>query len=155
MNFTSASSLYSSLTSISVDSMEEASILANKVGILAKRMLAVGTTESLVERYASYLVHFPCRTREDVVRVQEIMARIPGACMADDVATRFEVPITYGKAIGGISLDILFAVLAESGAKDYAVEKASLESVFMKVIRENQVSEGDGEARLSERWGTC
>ncbi|KAI0323366.1 P-loop containing nucleoside triphosphate hydrolase protein [Cubamyces sp. BRFM 1775] len=143
---------------ITTHSMEEASTLANKVGILAKRMLAVDTTKSLVERYASYLVHFPCRTREDVVRAQEIMARIPGACMADDVATRFEVPVTLEKNGGGISLALLFAVLAESGASDYAVEKASLESVFMKVIRENQVREGDGEARIVDQrkwWRTC
>ena len=50
-----------------LDSMEEASALANKVGILAKKMLAVGTTDALVDRYARYEVHFSCRTREEVV----------------------------------------------------------------------------------------
>ncbi|PIL31191.1 ATP-binding cassette transporter [Ganoderma sinense ZZ0214-1] len=126
---------------ITTHSMEEASTLANKVGIIAKRMLAVGTTDELVERYGRYLVHFPCRTREDVVRARTLMAHIPRARMADDVATRFEVPIG-----DGMSLAELFGILAEAGAREYAVEKASLESVFMKVIRENEVEEGDGEA---------
>ena len=68
--------------------------------------------------------------------------------MADDVATRFEVPIG-----DGMSLADLFGILAESGARDYAVEKASLESVFMKVIREHEVEEVDGEAvARTRRW---
>ena len=133
--------------------MEEASTLANKVGILAKRMLAVGTTEALVERYATYLVHFPCRTRDDVVRAQQIMARIPGARMADDVATRFEVPISHGKGKAGMTLADLFGILAESGLHEYAVEQASLESVFMKLIKEDQVGEGEGEGRgRGQKW---
>ncbi|KAH9926492.1 uncharacterized protein B0H18DRAFT_1118977 [Fomitopsis serialis] len=78
---------------ITTHSMEEASALANKVGILAKKLLAVGTTDALAERYATYEVHFSCRTREEVVRAQELMTQIPGARMADDVATRFEVPL--------------------------------------------------------------
>ena len=86
-------------------------------------------------------MHFPCRTREDLVRAQTLMSHIPGARMADDVATRFEVPIG-----DRMSLAELFGILAEGGAREYAVEKASLESVFMKVIRENEVEEGDGEA---------
>ena len=66
--------------------------------------------------------------------------------MADDVATRFEVPIG-----DEMSLAALFGILAEGGAREYAVEKASLESVFMKVVRENEIKEGDGEAVARKR----
>ena len=45
----------------------------------------------------------------------------------------------------------LFGILAEGGASEYAVEKASLESVFMKVVRENEIKEGDGEAVARKR----
>ena len=78
------------------------------------------------------------------------MARIPGARMADDVATRFEVPV----GAGGMSLAELFGVLAEAGAGEYAVEEASLESVFMQVIRDNDAQEGDKETRSEgkRRW---
>ncbi len=144
-------------TARSPDSMEEASTLANKVGIIAGRMLAVGPTDTLISRYARYLVHFPCRTREDVLRAQALMARIPGAKIADDVATRFEVPVG-----DGLSLAQLFGIIEEATAQadvdgrsaggEWAVEEASLESVFMKVIRENEVEEGDGEARARRGW---
>ena len=79
------------------------------------------------------------------------MARIPGARMANDVATRFEVPVGEG-----LSLAQLFGILAdaasesEGGVGEYAVENASLESVFMKVIRDHAVEEGDGEARAKK-----
>ncbi|KAF5332545.1 hypothetical protein D9611_005149 [Ephemerocybe angulata] len=132
---------------ITTHSMEEASALANKVGILARRLLAVGTIESLAARYASYEVHFTCRTRDEVVRAQQLMSRIPGAKMADDVATRFEVPIDASE---GFSLARLFNTLSSDGSfTEYTVEKGSLESVFLKVIRENDVKEEDvgGEKR--------
>ena len=144
--------------------MEEASALANKVGILAKKMLgkflspcytffrallngrvAVGTTNDLVERYATYEVHFSCRSREEVTRAQELMAQIPGARMADDVATRFEVPIG-----SDMTLADLFAVLSRGSFTEYTVERATLESVFLKVIRENKVAEED--SQKSGRW---
>ena len=104
---------------------------------------AVGTTEELEERYATYEVHFTCRTREELLQAQEVMARIPGAKMADDVATRFEVPIG-----SGLTLSDLFSQLsAHGGDTEYAVERATLESVFLKVIRENNVQEEDRHKR--------
>lgn len=146
--------------------MEEASALANKVGILAKQMLgrlrtsfflfalkyifslAIGTTDTLVSRYAAYEVHFSCPTREDVAKAQQLMARIPGSRMADDVATRFEVPIE------GVTLAEVFHLLSEvqDDFSEYTVEKASLESVFLKVIRENNVIEEDSERTKPRRW---
>jgi ATP-binding cassette subfamily A (ABC1) protein 3 len=86
-------------------------------------------------------VHFSCRTREDVARAQALMANVPNARMADDVATRFEVPISRE-----LPLAALFHVLASQGDfEEYTVEKASLESVFLKVIRENGVREDDAD----------
>lgn len=168
--------------------MEEASALANKVGIISKRLLgkskvsfvslylprhppltltshaqtAIGTTEELAARYATYQVHFSCPTREDVVRAQVLMSRIPGARLADDVATRFEVPIREGGSGrrtvgdgdgdggdgGDMSLARLFHVLASQGDfEEYTVEKATLENVFLKVIRQNNVLEQDSSPR--------
>ncbi|KAF8204260.1 hypothetical protein K438DRAFT_1670421 [Mycena galopus ATCC 62051] len=124
---------------ITTHAMEEASALATKVGILAVRLLAIGTTESLSARYATYEVHFTCRTREEVTRAQTLMSTIPGARMADDVATRFEVPIEKGN---GLTLAKLFHLLSAQGDfAEYTVEKATLESVFLKVIRGNNVQE--------------
>ena len=106
----------------------------------------MGTTEELASRYATYEVHFACRTREDVVRAQEIMTRIPGSRMADDVATRFEVPIGNGLTLA----DLFSELSANASFTEYAVERATLESVFLKVIRENDVREEDTQRR--SRW---
>ncbi|VDB86266.1 unnamed protein product [Peniophora sp. CBMAI 1063] len=127
---------------ITTHSMEEAAALAGRVGIIAKRLLVSGTTDALVDRFAAYEVHLSARTREDLDRARGLIARIPGARMADDVATRLEVPIT-----SDLSLSQLFHILAtQSEFSDYSVERASLESVFLKVIRDNNVKESEEEA---------
>lgn len=143
---------------ITTHSMEEASALASKVGILARCMLAVGTPAELTERHAAYEVHFSCRTREDALQARDRMARVPGARMADDVATRFEVPVLERGARGGddsgITLAELFALLCREGAEEFTVERPSLESVFLKVIREHEVEEDDEQQRTSSsgKW---
>jgi hypothetical protein len=74
-----------------------------------------------------------------VIKARSLMAHIPGSRMADDVATRFEVPIC---SQGDFSLAWLFNVLSRHGDfLEYTVEKASLETVFLKVIRENKIEE--------------
>ena len=83
------------------------------------------------------------------MHAQELMTRIPGARMADDVATRFEVPIG-----NGMSLAQLFAVLSGGNFSEYTVERATLESVFLKVIRENNVLEEDRQ-KSRRWWRTC
>lgn len=75
--------------------------------------------------------------------------------MADDVATRFEVPIESDSPnnTGTLSLKRLFEVLTTNGGEDLGieltVERATLESVFIKVIRENNVQEEDEHKRWS------
>ncbi|EJD03513.1 P-loop containing nucleoside triphosphate hydrolase protein [Fomitiporia mediterranea MF3/22] len=134
---------------ITTHSMEEASALANKVGIIARKMLAVGSTSSLAARYPIYEIHFSCRTREEIVKAQELMARIPNSRKADDVATRFEVPLDAGNEQ---TLASLFRTLAEHGEfSEYTVERVSLESVFLKVIRENNIKEEGSAARTEKR----
>lgn len=111
------------------------------------RPVAIGTTESLAARHAAYEVHFSCPTREDVIKAQQLMAKIPNSRMADDVATRFEVPVN------ALSLAKLFHMLSEQGDfTEYTVEKATLESVFLKVVRENNVLEEDSDPRRERRW---
>jgi ATP-binding cassette, subfamily A (ABC1), member 3 len=136
--------------------MEEASALANKVAILAKRMLAVGTTAELEARYATYEVHFSARTREAALRAREVMARVPGARAADDVATRFEVPVvsTRREVEGeGLTLVELFGVLSQE-EMEFTVERPMLETVFLKVIKEHNVEEENEEGRKRTVWAT-
>lgn len=113
---------------------------------------AVGPTQSLAARFPIYEVHFSCRTREEVKKAQELMARIPGSRISDDVATRFEVPLHENR-----SLADLFKTLVEFGDfSEYTVERVSLESVFLKVIRENNIKEEDyGRNSNSKRSRLC
>jgi ATP-binding cassette subfamily A (ABC1) protein 3 len=111
---------------------------------------AVGTPQSLSARYATYEVHIACRTREELTRAQLLMGHIPGSRLADDVATRFEVPI---EGQDGKSLLQLFHTLSSLGDfSEYTVEKATLESIFLKVIRENNVLEEDRRQDRGHRW---
>lgn len=123
--------------------------------------LAFGTIDDLSTRYATYEIHFSCRSRRDVIRALNTMSLIPGSRKMDDVATRFEVPVPVD---GSVSLAQLFNKLAVAttettgqeddgkpkgdgvsqqtlggegeGPLEYTVERASLESVFLKVVRQ-------------------
>lgn len=107
---------------------------------------AVGTAESLAARYPSYEIHFACRTREEATRAQQIMSTIPGAKMAEDVATRFEVPVNAEGSEHNMTLFELFHALSSRGDfAEYTVERSTLETAFLKVIRENRVTEEDAE----------
>lgn len=85
------------------------------------------------------------------------MSRFPGSRQADDVATRYEVPI------GQTSLAALFNTLSggtdQSSDRDigeseadleYTVERLGLESVFLKVIREHDAA--TAEEPTTKRW---
>lgn len=75
-----------------------------------------------------------------------MMSRIPGSKKSDDVATRFEVPVT-----GAFSLAQLFNLLASEGNfMEYTVERASLESIFLKVVRGAETKE-DGRFQLKTK----
>ncbi|KAG8726173.1 hypothetical protein FRC10_007409 [Ceratobasidium sp. 414] len=135
--------------------MEEASALASKVGILSKRMLAIGTPHSLVSHFPTYEVHFTVRTPLEASRASALMSRFPGSRKADDVATRYEVPI------GQTSLASLFNTLSgnnsteqgigEDSDIEYTVERLGLESVFLKVIQEHDATVGE-ETQAKSWW---
>lgn len=86
--------------------------------------------------------------------------------MINDVATRFEVPVVQDSDLpskeadvdpcGVVSLASLYAILSSNdhGSMEYTVEKASLESVFLKVIREHNIKEQEMSTRTvtSTRW---
>jgi ABC-type multidrug transport system ATPase subunit len=87
---------------LTTHSMEEADALAGRAGILAKRMLAMGTTEQLRARFGDALhVHLVCKgaphtPKEDMLRVLAWVAReFPGAEVEEKTyhgQMRFSVP---------------------------------------------------------------
>ena len=83
------------------------------------------------------------------------MSAIPGVKMAEDVATRFEVPVNAEGSEHTMTLLELFRALSSRGEfTEYTVERSTLETAFLKVIRENQVAEEDAEGgRKRKRSG--
>lgn len=81
------------------------------------------------------------------------MSTIPGARMAEDVATRFEVPVNTEGSEHSMTLLELFHALSSRGEfAEYTVERSTLETAFLKVIGENQVTGEDAEGgRIRER----
>ncbi|CAG7851662.1 ABC transporter A family member 6 AltName: Full=ABC transporter ABCA.6 [Serendipita indica DSM 11827] len=141
---------------ITTHSMEEATALANKVCIIARRMLAVGTTAELASRYPYYEIHLATRTRDELIKAQQLMARIPGSRQADDIATRWEVPLQGpGDESHALTLADLFGILSEQEDFDeFSVDTVSLESIFLKIVRENNVRE-EGEDVHKRPWWRC
>ena len=80
--------------------------------------------------------------------------------MADDVATRFEIPIACDASgnTEALSLPQLFDTLTANRDSEedieFTVEKGALESVFLKIIRENNVCEEDTTVRR-KWWRFC
>lgn len=82
--------------------MEEADALASRAGIMAKRMLAMGTTDYLRHKYGdAYHVHLvtntaPHTTQEEMERIRTwVAAHIPNATLeeqTDHGQMRFSVP---------------------------------------------------------------
>lgn len=87
---------------LTTHSMEEADALAGRAGILAKRMLAMGTTDQLRRRFGDALhIHLVCRgaprtSDEDVDRVRQWIKQVlPGADVEEKTyhgQMRFSIP---------------------------------------------------------------
>jgi ATP-binding cassette, subfamily A (ABC1), member 3 len=85
------------------------------------------------------------------------MARVPGARQADDIATRWEVPMQSqnGNQDDAITLSQLFGILSEQDtSSEFSVDMVSLESIFLKLIREHNVKE-EGEEDRKRAWWRC
>ncbi|KAL1957039.1 hypothetical protein VTO42DRAFT_6416 [Malbranchea cinnamomea] len=87
---------------LTTHSMEEADALANRAGIMAKKMLALGTTDYLRRRHGNmYYVHIvhksaPHTSEDEMERIREwVLASLPGASIEQKTyhgQLRFSVP---------------------------------------------------------------
>jgi ABC-type multidrug transport system ATPase subunit len=147
---------------ITTHSLEEADRLADKVGIMATRMLALGTSEELRNRFGENLYvqvvlngapHVP---EERTRKAREwIESHIEGVHVEERMwygLLRFSVPIQ------SCSIGRLFKLLEdhkqELGLKYYSVSRATLDQVFLEVVTRHDVEE-EGAARPKskrKRW---
>ncbi|KAB5536413.1 hypothetical protein GE09DRAFT_326681 [Coniochaeta sp. 2T2.1] len=141
---------------LTTHSMEEADALATRAAILSRRLLAVGTTQVLRERYANlYHVHLVLRSAptssveemqavEDWVRSEFADVTFEGQSLGGQI--KFMVPNVGARdGIGGIGrvVEVLEERREEIGLADYSIGAPTLERVFLSVVKDVDVTEED------------
>lgn len=155
---------------LTTHSMEEADALASRAGILAKRMLAMGSVDDLRQRFGDTLhVHLvsrsaPHTTPEETERVRQwVLATYPGADVEDKTyhgQLRFSVPasaVLAGDKASRSAVGQLIIVLEEQkealGIEHYSVSPTTLDQVFLTIVGKHNVQEENyGEKPKSKWW---
>lgn len=142
-------------------SMEEADALATRVGILARKMLAVGTAEGLRGKFDTLQVHLVSRTaprssEEEMRGLREwIVDKYPGARVEEKNyhgQTRFSVPAAaVGAAEGaGVAAGRLVVDLEKHkealGIEHFSVSRTTLDQVFLQIVGNERLQEEGQEA---------
>lgn len=161
---------------ITTHSMEEADALANRAGILAQRMLAIGTADELRKAHGDALnVHLvasdaPRTSDADMQRMREwVQTHISGATVEERTyhgQLRFSVANTPSNAItnqlhaassssdrphsSGHTIRALFDLLEthkeQLGIAYYSVSPTSLDQIFLNVVRKHNIAEENSHA---------
>lgn len=153
---------------ITTHSMEEADALATRAAIISKRLLAIGTTQELRAVHSNeYHVHLvlkssPVSTPEEMQSVADWVlrvfpsARFEGKNLGGQV--RFIVPADPpmgGDGRGGSYAQYLIETLEQHkenlALQCYSIGAATMERVFLSVVKENDAVEGD-EGKRRWRW---
>ncbi|KAK3900763.1 hypothetical protein C8A05DRAFT_35591 [Staphylotrichum tortipilum] len=162
---------------LTTHSMEEADALAGRAGIMARRMLAMGSVEGLRRRFGERLhVHLVLRgaprTEEgEVERVREWVVRtFEGAEVEEKTyhgQMRFTVPVEGGKERGGEEIGAVRATGSEIGrmvvrleenkaalgVEHYSVSPTTLDQVFLTVVGKHNVKEeGYEQKEVKGKW---
>nr|AHF50239.1 p-glycoprotein [Daldinia eschscholtzii] len=152
---------------LTTHSMEEADALANRAGILAKRMLAMGTTDNLRQRFGDALhVHMvsktaPHSTAEEMERVRQwVVETWPDAEVEQKTyhgQMRFSVPAS---AIGGSgsssAVGRLIVILEEHkeelGIEHFSCTPTTLDQVFLTIVGQHNVQEEGYNEKKKKKW---
>jgi len=161
---------------ITTHSMEEADALANRAGILARRMLAIGTADELRKAHGDghhiHIVHkdSPHTSDTDMQRMREWVQRnIAGATVeertyhgqlrfsvantpASSITNRTHEPSSSSKSqsSSGHTIRALFDLLEthkeELGIAFYSVSPTTLDQLFLNVVRKHNIAEENSHA---------
>lgn len=152
---------------LTTHSMEEADALATRAGIMARRMLALGTTEDLCHRFGDTLhVHLvsntaPHSTPEEMYKIQYwIQETFAGAEIEQETfhgQMRFSIPagsVPVAKN-GGSPIGQLLVMLEEHkqelGIAHHSVSPTTLNEVFLSIVGRHDVQE-EGEGGDDRPW---
>jgi ATP-binding cassette subfamily A (ABC1) protein 3 len=146
---------------ITTHSLEEADRLADKVGIMAMRMLALGTSQELRNRFGENLYvqlvlngapHVPEEsTRKAKAWIEQHLAGVQIEERMWYGQLRFTVPV---KSCGTAQL---FKLLEDNrqvlGLEYYSVSRAALDQVFLEVVTRHDVEEeGAARPKPKRKW---
>ncbi|PWW78500.1 P-loop containing nucleoside triphosphate hydrolase protein [Tuber magnatum] len=165
---------------LTTHSMEEADALASRAGILAKKMLAVGTSNDLRTRWSDgYRIHLvlksaPISTEAEMRNVKNwVLSRFRGAVVEQRSfhgQIRYSIPIWRGESgnenditpigasqRGGTGVKRVFKALEEAketlGLEYYSVSQTTLDQVFLTIVGNANVAEEGYEAKeKKKRW---
>ncbi|KAF7554007.1 hypothetical protein G7Z17_g3206 [Cylindrodendrum hubeiense] len=167
---------------LTTHSMEEADALAGRAGILARRMLALGTPDDLRHRFGDALhIHLvsktaPRTTPEDMDRIiQWIRQTLPSAEVDEKTyhgQIRFSVRasqvlattqgrdeneiIKAGQNITQSAIGHLVILLEENreqlGVGHYSVSPTTLDQVFLTIVGQHNVKEENSEEKKESTW---
>lgn len=154
---------------LTTHSMEEADALASRAGILAKRMLAMGSVDDLRQRFGDTLyVHLvsrsaPHTTPEETERVRQwVLATYPGADVEEKTyhgQLRFSVPasaVLAGDKAARSAVGQLIIVLEEQkealGIEHYSVSPTTLDQVFLAIVGKHNVQEENYGEKPKNKW---
>ncbi|KAF2121214.1 hypothetical protein BDV96DRAFT_609380 [Lophiotrema nucula] len=128
---------------LTTHSMEEADALADRIGIVSSRMLAVGEREKLKKRAGdAFHVHLVSRTApktssEELQEMKDwINSTFPRGRISRETSggqIRFEVPAEGYELVGLIK--VLEASKNDLGVEFYSVGKATLDEVFENIVK--------------------
>ena len=159
---------------LTTHSMEEADALATRAGIMAGKMLALGTTDYLRRRHGdAYYVHVvhqhaPHASDQDMQRIRDwILHNFPSANIESKVYAgqiRFSVPTKglrpskdHEISSGPSGIATLFTALENSKAElqveYYSVSRANLDQVFLNIVTKHNVEEEGGEELSTPKAG--
>lgn len=152
---------------LTTHSMEEADALATRAGIMAGKMLALGTTDYLRRKHGdAYYVHVvhehaPHASDEDMQRIRDwfvhnfpealLETKVYAGQLRCSVPTRGLIPVKDGEISSGPSISTLFTALEKNKSdlqiEYYSVSRATLDQVFLNIVTKHNVEEeGAGEA---------
>lgn len=142
---------------LTTHSMEEADTLATRAAIISRRLLAVGTTQALRQKYSNlYYVGLvlrsaPTSSDDEMACVRDwVHDRVPGAQLERDMLggqVRFTIPGAAdagGRSPVAALIELLEREKDDMGVEYYSIGGATLEKVFLSVVKENNVQEEDG-----------
>ncbi|KAH9907489.1 P-loop containing nucleoside triphosphate hydrolase protein [Xylariomycetidae sp. FL2044] len=153
---------------LTTHSMEEADALANRAGIVAKRLLAMGTTDNLRQRFGDALhVHLvsktaPHSTSEEMERLRDwVLKTFPDAEVEQKTyhgQMRFSVPAsavagresTSGSAVGRMIV-ILEEHKEELAIEHFSCTPTTLDQVFLTIVGQHDVKE-EGYNEKKKPW---